>query len=319
MNEQTCVEEMSATRDKIAKLAEIARLYYEQERNQSDIAKIFGVSRPLISRMLKEAKELGVVQIRIDAPVEGGFVLNQARNIFGLRGGVLIPSPVGEGNANQEIASRAIDYLKELGGLHIGIGWGTIIGMVVSLLERQTREKEAYQSVCPLVGNSSVSNRNYHSNENVRIFSESAGAHPFYLHAPAIAESGQELELIRQLENYKTVEDAWRRLDVALVNIGNYPSTPDFASVARFGDLLSRKKAVGRLLMYCFDIHGEIIRSDTDYSVQIPTRTLAGCRKVVGICAANVKPQAVLGALRTGLVHHLVVVEDALKAALELR
>ena len=48
-------------------------------------------------------------------------------------------------------------------------------------------------------------------------------------------------------------------MDTALVNIGNYPSTPDFASVARYGDLLHRSRACGRLLNYYFNREGEII------------------------------------------------------------
>ena len=71
---------MSVRKEKMKKLAEIARLYYEQDQTQSQIAKAYGVSRPLVSRMLKEAKEYGIVTVHIAAPGEGeSLILNQAK------------------------------------------------------------------------------------------------------------------------------------------------------------------------------------------------------------------------------------------------
>ncbi|MEG1773948.1 MAG: sugar-binding domain-containing protein, partial [Oscillospiraceae bacterium] len=229
------------------------------------------------------------------------------------------PSAENDAVTNRTLAAGAIDYLRELGGNRFGIGWGTIIGELVSLLEQEQPEPSSLQSICPLVGNSGVSNRNYHSNENVRIFAWQSMAQPQYLYAPAFAENQQELDLIQRMESCQAVYTAWESLDLALVNIGNYPSTPDFASGARYGDLLSKRKAAGRLLAYYFDVHGDIIRSDTDYAIQIPTQLLGRCKNVVGICSANVKPRALAGALRTGLIHHLVASEELVRAASEYR
>ena len=39
------------------KLAYVARRYYLENQKQSDIAQELGVSRPLVSRMLSEARE----------------------------------------------------------------------------------------------------------------------------------------------------------------------------------------------------------------------------------------------------------------------
>ena len=53
------------SQEKQKKLAYVARRYYLENQRQSDIAKELGVSRPLVSRMLSEARELGVVEITI--------------------------------------------------------------------------------------------------------------------------------------------------------------------------------------------------------------------------------------------------------------
>lgn len=56
------------SQEKQKKLAYVARRYYLENQRQSDIAKELGVSRPLVSRMLSEARELGVVEITIHEP-----------------------------------------------------------------------------------------------------------------------------------------------------------------------------------------------------------------------------------------------------------
>ena len=58
--------------DKIARLVDIARQYYEEDKTQSEIAARYKISRPMVSKLLKEAKELGIVTVRIQNPLEPG-------------------------------------------------------------------------------------------------------------------------------------------------------------------------------------------------------------------------------------------------------
>ena len=167
-----------------------------------------------------------------------------------------------------------------------------------------------------MVGNSGVSIRNYHSNENTRIVAQQTLSRPHYLYAPAFAETRKELELLEQTEHYLAIRHLWDKLDLALVNIGNHPSTPDFASVARYGKLLNEKRAVGRLIAYYFNIEGEIIHSDFDYALQIPLPMLKKCPKVVGICSANTHWKALTGALASGCLTHLLAPEHLLRRVL---
>ena len=47
---------MSQREEKLRRLAYVARRYYLEDQKQSDIARELGVSRPLVSRMLSEAR-----------------------------------------------------------------------------------------------------------------------------------------------------------------------------------------------------------------------------------------------------------------------
>ena len=300
--------------EKARRLEQVARMYYEQSRTQDEIARDLKVSRPLISRLLQEARQAGIVEIRVHSLADGeGLLLNRARDLFGLKGGVLLPDAADDVAGNRLLAQAAIDFIRQLGGGRVGLGWGHIIGAMVRLMEERPPEKSGLTDVCPMVGNSSISIRNYHSNENVRIVAHQTQAAPHYLHTPAFAETFREMQLLRRTENYKDVAGQWEKLDVALVNIGNHPSTPDFASLARYGNLLTSRQAVGRLIAYYFDAQGEIIHSDIDYAIQIPIRLLKKSRQVVGLCSANVNRRSLAGALRTGLLTHLIAREELLR------
>ena len=106
---------------KLERLAAVARLYYEEDRNQSEIAGMFGISRPMVSKLLKEAKELGVVTIRIAVPGNGApgeteDVLSRLRQRYGLLGGELVQDRGGDVATNQAVAEAGIAFLERLAG-----------------------------------------------------------------------------------------------------------------------------------------------------------------------------------------------------------
>lgn len=65
---------------KTQKMVEIAKMYYEEDLTQNEIAKRLGVSRPLVSKMLADAKEAGIVTIQINSPfVSNDFLMEEIK------------------------------------------------------------------------------------------------------------------------------------------------------------------------------------------------------------------------------------------------
>lgn len=311
---------MEKSDNKMERLADIARMYYEDEKTQNQIAGIYGISRPMISKLLKEAKERGIVTISICAPKDTRVhkdLMEMVKQQFGIIGGEAVADGSSDHITNGLIAQNALRYLEALEQKSLGIGWGHMIGDLVSAIEEEKRSVCIGNLVCPLIGNGGVGLKNYHSNELVRAIAEYSGAKPEFLYSPAFVLSEQELNLTRGLDNYHAVYEIWEKLEVALVNIGNFPSVPDFASEARYGDVLIKQKAAGRILNYFVDDEGRIIQSDMDFAIQIPLELLAHVRHVVGICSANTKPRALRGALRSGYFNHIIAPEHVLKQVLE--
>lgn len=300
--------------NKINRLVDISRLYYEQYKTQSEIARQYDISRPMVSKLLKEARERGIVTIGIQVPSDyEDSLMDRLVQAFGIRGGAVVSDGSHDTETNEAVADAAIQYLQKLGGGSLGIGWGHIIGTFAGRIEREIHPVTIGRSICPLIGNGGVGLKNYHSNELVRVIAEHSDAAPEFLYSPACVLSEQELNLTKELDNYRAVYRAWESLEVALVNIGNFPSVPDFASEARYGDLLTKRKAVGRMLNYFVDGEGRVIHADTDYAIQIPLELLRKTGHIVGICSANTSARALNGVLKTGLINHIIAPKQVVR------
>lgn len=303
--------------EKLRRLEHVARLYYEQGKTQAEVAQIMHVSRPLISRMLDEARSAGIVEIRIHSlSGAAGETLARARLHMGLKGGALVDDDADDETVNQALGRAALQLAAKAGGARLGIAWGHMIGTMVAMLEAQPPARQHITDVSPLVGNSSMHIRHYHSNENTRIMAQQMMARAHYLYTPALAETEAELALLMRTEQYKAVRTQWEKLDIAIVNISNHPSVPDFATGARFGNLLVKRRAVGRTIAYYYDAAGGIIQSDHDHIIQIPLELLRRCPTVVGLCSAGTTARALAGAARTGLFTHIVAREAVMRQAL---
>ena len=67
---------------KTKRMIEVARLYYEDGLSQNEIAKKLEISRPLVSIILNEAKERGIVTITIsDRVVTAEYVVEKLKHI----------------------------------------------------------------------------------------------------------------------------------------------------------------------------------------------------------------------------------------------
>ena len=302
--------------EKQKRLAYVARRYYLEDQKQSDIARELGVSRPLVSRMLSEARELGIVEITVHEP--GARAAKLLERLSGsVRGGVLVEDGADNDETNRLLSQGAVDLLGQLGTRRLGVGWGYLIGQLVTWLESHPQPNSTVTDICPLVGNASIPARNYQSNENVRLMAQQLGATPHFLYLPALPESLEEKQLLCSTEVYRQIEQQWAQLDTALVNIGDYPSSPDFASLVRYGSLLQRHRACGRMLIYYFNEAGTVIQSAQDFAVQIPLDTLGRCPNIIGVCSANTSAKALGGALKSGMFTHIAARQELVREWLD--
>ena len=303
---------MNYRKNKIERLSRVAHMYYEEDRTQGEIADLLHVSRPLVSRMLREARDLGIVEIRVHQPVcDVDALLGRLCQRYGLQGGVLIPEAENNSMSDFNLAQKLLEYIEAEQPKALGIGWGTIIGALTSLLERVPPRQSSVQTVCPLVGNSSVSSRRFHTDENVRIIAEGLCAQPKFLYTPAFPADMNERNLLSETSHYRAISEQCDDLVMAVVGIHETTAAVDVDC-----PLVQDNRTVGHMVAYSYDINGRFIRPESDYLVHIPLEKLAKCRQVIGLCAADVSPRALAGALRTGLLTHVFARETLVDAVM---
>ena len=315
---------MEMKQEKAERLVQIEKMYYEENLTQSEIAKKLDVSRALICRLLNEARNYGIVTIQIHSPEEDSSLLkNQLKNSFKIEDVFIVNAPLGQTVTDEKIAEDFSTILLKLlpSCKNIGFSWGKIIHDGLEILSEKENHYEAMPntSVFPLAGSMITTGYSVDAQKIVQTFAMCFASVPNFLYAPAFLESPMELELYQKTENFRNISGLWENIDLAVIKIDNYPTSPDLGTAARYQVLLKEKHACGSFLAYYYNLHGEIIRSDSDYSIQIPVEALAACKTIIGVCSSNVMPKSLLGAMNTGLFTHIVAPQNLLEDVLALK
>lgn len=292
-----------------AQLIAAARLYYEENLTQAEVAKRLGVSRPIVSKMLARAREVGIVHIEIRGGDEqDSDIMEQLQRKYGLSGGLIM-------SGSQSAVQQAARYLalETAADKNLGLGWGYLAGDIVdnmSAAKLHTQDGFIY----PLIGYAHFNLNGYHPDNLVRRWGETMGRTPYYLNCPALPDSEEERDRLEATADYQVVQALWGQMDASIIFIRNFPSVPDEGTATRFGDALQKQKAIGSFLSYYFNDRGEFISGNNDFCLHIPLASLRRCRKIIGV-GINIGTKALRGALATGLITHLVVSREQ---ALEL-
>ncbi len=307
---------------KLTRLTAVLKMYYEQEMSQMEIAKAIGVSRPMVSKMLSEAKSLNMVTITINEVRNMEQVLSlKIEEKFKVRQAIIVNTHQATPQQVQEKIAVACYEICRDGKLpyhHVGIGFGSMIGQLAEVaVEKGPIEKPLLGDIFPLIGGIRASYKSYHSNELVRVFSEFTGLKASYMYLPALLASTEEKEIYQTTELYADAQKHWEQLNVAVINISNLYAAPDLATSLRFGARLKQGHAVGRFLAHYYDIDGNFIAQEHDNVIQADIDSLKKAKYVVGMCSDKTDMQSAIGALRTGVFTHMIITDVLAKSMID--
>ena len=170
-------------------MIEAAKLYYLLDHNQNDIARILGVSRPTVSRLLQQAKSEGIVQINIMDPLEDVENLSlQLEKKFNLKKAIVAPIPQFENHIIKNyLGEKAALFLDEIVKDQdiIGVTWGTTLyHIAVELKQKFVKDVKVVQ----LKGGVSHSETNTYASEILYLFGKAYNTTPLNLPLPAIVD-----------------------------------------------------------------------------------------------------------------------------------
>ena len=166
-------------------LASVANLYYNVEMTQNQIAERFFTSRSKISRMLKEARQLGIVEIKILEPWDRNVELEQEfMRRFALKDVRVIS--VKEANNTmvlQKLGEVAAYYLDNLlnDNMILGISWGNTMYHTVKAVKTS---KNIPITVVPIMGAANVRTPERDSLDLSKELAYAYGGTYHYIYAP---------------------------------------------------------------------------------------------------------------------------------------
>ena len=306
-------------------LARVASLYYEQGKNQQEVAREIGVSRSMVSRLLTEAREHGVVEIIVHYPWRTCPELEQQlAEVFDLR----YVKVLHRGNKpyNEMLQGLGILAAEHLGtilsdGMIIGISWGTALYQMIRALRPMNMNSVEVVQMIGATGSEIVPTD---GPLLAQLLCNRLGAYCRYLHAPLLVDTQSGREALMQDRRIRETLARAEIADIALVGIGTTNSELYSLIKAGYvseeeGQRIRAAGAVGDICAQHFSINGEWLDIDINHrAVGVSLEALAKIETVVGVAGSSQKAAAILGALRGGYINVLITDDQAAQRVLAL-
>jgi deoxyribonucleoside regulator len=314
------------SREERGLLLRAARLYYEANQTQKEIAEHLQVSRSTVSRLLRRAREQGIVRISIQDSLAATAQLAQAlMDRFELRDVVVAAQTWGlpDSLGRKRIGQAAARYLCQIlgDGALVGIGWGRTLYEMVEALEEC--EAEARIDVIPLLGGLAQVAPSFQVNELARRLGDFFGGSWRPCFIPAILPDKATHESLKRMKDIRQMMELWKALDVAVVGIGNNAYDSEFEVLfARYlepemKDRLRDHNVAGDLCMRFFTREGIPQGGWTREIMGIELEELQRIPCVIGLAGGSSKTEALLGAISGGYINTLVTDEPAAEGLLK--
>ncbi|ASA21210.1 sugar-binding transcriptional regulator [Paenibacillus donghaensis] len=281
---------------------EAARLYYQSDLGQQEIALKLGVSRPTVSRLLQHAKDQGYVKISIVDPSEDLDILaRELKQRYRLDTVQLCYSPQNDyEEIKKHISKQAAEYIHDIAqdGDIIGVTWGTTMHAVALQLEsKPLRGVEVVQ----LKGGVSHSQVNTYAAEIVNLVAGAFHTQARYLPLPVVFDNVQVKQMVEQDRHIARIIELGRQANIAVFTVG---TVKEDALLFRLGyftqeeqQLLSRSGA-GDICSRFFDAAGKICSQEINgRTVGIDLGELRKKEKSILVAGGQRKIEAIQAAL----------------------
>ena len=296
-----------------------ASAYYVDGVRQAEVAERLGVSRPTVSKLLAEARRIGMVRFEVLEPPTADLPDLAARlqNVLGVRSVRIAP-----GNQVQRDYRGIGDLLgEELRSLDLQRGEVLLIssGKTTYAVSGMPGLPELPGVViAPTVGGQQETDPSFQTNEIVRRFADRTRAEPKFMFAPA-SPSEQLWESLQADPSFREITDLWARARAVVVGIGEpYQGRAALTSVVP-RDEPAMVPAVGDINLHFYDIDGHPVSyPGSELLVRPPRELLNALPTSIAMAAGERKAPSILAGARTGLYTTLLTDEPTAQAVLAL-
>lgn len=301
----------SDERKQTALLLEVARRYYMDGESQAEIAEAVAFSRATVSRLLAEARRVGVVQIRIGHPLERVLSIEKAlMQNFGLKQ-ARVADPAETSSIQSEVARCAADLVIENSSENVvlSISNGLAVTATVDAMPQLTWPRSRAVQMIGSVGESDML---MDSPETCRRMSRKLGGTFHPLPAPLVVSDASVAQALRRDNQISATLELGARADLALVGVG---ATSDghsglilqpYESPDMVRTILATG-SVAHISGHHIAANGDHVRTDLcDRTIAVDIERLRDIPLVIGVAWGDRKVKALKAAIRGGFISALV-------------
>ena len=294
----------------------ISSLYYSKGFSQQEISERLKISRPRISRLLKKARELGIVQIIVNIPDDHHVDLEtKLEKKFNLREVIIVETSVSESIHENDIKNSlgfaASKYLERTisDGDIIGMSWGTTLkSMIENVSYISTNDVHVVQTL----GGVGPADARDHAMDISRRLSIQLDARLTLLQIPGIVSSPEIKKILLTDHRLQANFELFSKINKVFVGIGSLKTNPILNREnkeipnAILKDIL-HSKAVGDIGLNFYDINGmEVDTGFKDLFIGMTLEDFKHVDNVVGVAGGVAKFEAILGAVTGGFLDVLI-------------
>lgn len=307
---------MAETRDERLKQSlVVAKLYYQGDQSQSQIAQQLGISRPTVSRLLQFARQQGLVQIKIVDPMQTVQALETAlKQRYTIEVHVVPTQMTPLNDLVNKVGQYAARYLEQIVTEHdiIGIGWGKTIYAIGMNLEPDTLTGV---EVVQLKGGVSYAKEHTYAFESLEAFANAFHTVPQYLPLPVIFDHQQTKELVEKEQHIQHLLALGRRANIAIYSVGTVRKTARLFQLEYLQDQEKQylqAHAIGDIFSRYIDRRGQIVDPELNQrTIGISLDDLRKKQHSILVAAGDAKVPAVQAALEGGYPNCLIIDQHA--------
>ncbi|MGC3994308.1 MAG: sugar-binding domain-containing protein [Propionicimonas sp.] len=305
-------------------MLEIARRYYLNDESMVSISDQLGVSRFKVARLLKEARETGLVRITLDTGgAEDADLAARLSEHLGLQAAIVVDAFGTIEEVRHRIGIAAGAHLQRTlkAGETLGLTWGRTLTHMIESLESLPNVQ-----VLQLTGHVG-SNLRESPIELARKASLIGGNNAKAIMAPLYVDNLQAAQALRDQPDIKEVFDLFDTVTTAIAAVGSFRPASDGGINSQFLPLLppplqERLLATGAIAEVCglpFRSDGSLADPElTGHIFSISAEQLRRIPRVIAIASDPSKAEAILALWRADLISELVVDADLAETLLSL-
>lgn len=295
----------------------IAKYYYLDGMSQQEIAVKENIHRSQISRILKLARELGYVQIRISAPDSetADSLSKQVKQRLGLREVFVTPSLSPQTDQDESLYFFAARRLEKIlpRKKNIGIGLGKTLYHVASQLTAQ--KLEVRPDFLSIVGSSGTDNPYLQASVILDNFARPFTGRCHYNNFPICVARNMMSSL--DTRRFSELQKAYQMLDTVVLSIGgslnvDYPYLEEFFLFSKdFDTSQAVARPNGNLLGHIFYDNHECLSLPNDYLMtSMNLQILEKVPEVICIANGKQKVDPIISAARQNYIKSLITDES---------